>query len=322
MEFEELQPDSRHEWINQSSNDFDQLIPIANKETKAAKVVGQEQAIFKNFSFGVVTNRDEWVYSNNSVQLKAKVQSLIATYNADRKRLEAIHNPKERGERLDKSIKWTRAVKRDLANNVPYKFDPKMIATALYRPFFKRFIYFSPQLNEMQNRMAEFFGTFADQKNVSIVFSDPTSQKPFMTLATDICPDMHLVGAASGSVTVPRWVGGTQDNITEWAVRQFNKHYERIEKSSGPLTKNEIFWYVYGVLHNPIYREKYVGNLRREFPRIPLYAEFGKWAKWGEKLIALHVSYETVEPWPLKRVRYARPEIAQGWPCPQGGPQG
>ena len=67
------------------------------------------------------------------------------------------------------------------------------------------------------------------------------------------------------------------------------------------LTKDDIFHYVYGVLHDPVYREKYALNLKREFPRIPFYPDFWRWAEWGEKLMELHIGYETVEPWPLTR---------------------
>ena len=69
-----------------------------------------------------------------------------------------------------------------------------------------------------------------------------------------------------------------------------------------PITKDAIFHYVYGVLHDPAYREKYALNLKREFPRIPFYGDFWRWAEWGERLMALHIGYETVEPWPLERV--------------------
>ena len=69
-----------------------------------------------------------------------------------------------------------------------------------------------------------------------------------------------------------------------------------------PITKDAIFHYVYAVLHDPIYREKYAQNLKREFPRIPFYENFWRWADWGERLMALHIGYETVEPWPLERI--------------------
>jgi predicted helicase len=67
------------------------------------------------------------------------------------------------------------------------------------------------------------------------------------------------------------------------------------------LTKDDIFHYVYGVLHDPVYRETYALNLKREFPRIPFYPDFWRWAEWGEKLMALHIGYETVDPSPVTR---------------------
>ena len=91
-----------------------------------------------------------------------------------------------------------------------------------------------------------------------------------MAIVVDTCPDMHLVGAAAGSVTVPRSLGAKKqsaDNITDWALTQFCSHYETARK-------NAIFHYVYGVLHDPVYLEKYAQNLKREFPRIPFYADF------------------------------------------------
>ncbi len=70
----------------------------------------------------------------------------------------------------------------------------------------------------------------------------------------------------------------------------------------GKITKDAIFNYVYGVLHDPLYREKYAINLKREFPRIPFYPDFWEWADWGQRLMALHIGYESVEPWALTRV--------------------
>ena len=95
--------------------------------------------------------------------------------------------------------------------------------------------------------------------------------------------------------------GTRLDNITDWALTQFRSHYEAAKKPKHQITKDAIFHYVYGVLHDPVYREKYVQNLKRDFPRIPFYSDFWKWAEWGEKLMALHIGYETV-PWKLKRV--------------------
>jgi predicted helicase len=158
----------------------------------------------------------------------------------------------------------------------------------------------------MQNLMRRFFGEGGGAANRAIVFTDPTSQKPFMTLATAYCPDMHLVGAAAGALTLAfETVDGTQRhaNITDWALQRFRKHYQSKHKNAkSPITKEEIFNYVYGVLHDPIYREKYALNLKREFPKIPFYPNFPQWTEWGKQLMALHMSYESVRPMKLRRV--------------------
>jgi predicted helicase len=90
--------------------------------------------------------------------------------------------------------------------------------------------------------------------------------------------------------------GDPQSNITPWANEQFTTKYQ--DETINDLA---IFHYVYAVLHHPAYRKKYEINLKREFPRIPLYDDFWQWAKWGEELMNLHLNYETIEPWGLIR---------------------
>ena len=102
----------------------------------------------------------------------------------------------------------------------------------------------------------------------------------------------------------------SSDNITDWALDQFKKDYQLGRASTGsarrtktrPITKEAIFHYVYGVLHDPVYREKYALNLKREFPRIPFYKDFWQWAEWGKELMDLHIGYESVTPAKLKRI--------------------
>jgi predicted helicase len=225
---EEVRPDSKANWINQTDNDFGDFIPIASKLAKAAKTSRLEKAVFQSYSFGVVTNRDEWVYGDTSRDVLRKVHTLVETYNHDRERLASLKDPKKIAALLNADIKWTRAVKRDLAAGVKYRVDDTALAKTLYRPFVTRTLYFSSTLNEMQNLMALYFGPKGDGITRAIVFSDPTSQKPFMVVATDHCPDMHLVGAASGSVVLPVNAAGagSRDNITDWALDQFRAHYE------------------------------------------------------------------------------------------------
>jgi predicted helicase len=130
--------------------------------------------------------------------------------------------------------------------------------------------------------------------------------KPWLASVVSRLPDLHYVGAAAGSVCLPRKTfedGGEIDNITDWALQEFLGHYESASgKPKRPITKDAIFRYVYGVLHDPLYREKYALNLKRDFPRIPFYADFWRWADWGKTLMSLHIGYERVEPWSLRRL--------------------
>ena len=114
------------------------------------------------------------------------------------------------------------------------------------------------------------------------------------------------------------WFGDGQnavDNITDWALKQFTSRYKPTRKR--PITKDAIFHYVYGVLHDPLYREKYAQNLKREFPRIPFHEDFWRWADWGEKLMALHIHYELVEPWPLQRTDVRDDKAAKAGQSPR-----
>jgi predicted helicase len=296
LDFETVQPDAKGNWINQTHNDFDSLIPLASKETKNARTPGKERAIFKLFSLGVVTNRDDWVYDFEADKLETKVRFLIDSYNAQI----GTAAPDE----LASGIKWTRAVKGDLQKGVRYAFDPALITSSYYRPFVKRWLYFSRQLNEMQYQLPAIFGA-GSLENRCIVITDPTAQKPWMACAVNAVPDLHFVGAAAGTVSMSlsRYDNGQRhDNITDWALKQFQTHYQPGRgRKAQPITKEAIFHYCYAVLHDPTYREKYAQNLKREFPRIPFHADFWQWAAWGRDLVALHIGFETVEPWPLTR---------------------
>jgi predicted helicase len=295
IQFGHLHPDKKHNWLSITDNDWDTLLPVALKESKTSISVKEPKAIFKLFSLGVVTNRDEWVYDDDKNTLTQKVKYLIDTYNQE---VEAFANKSKDNlaAEVNQSIKWTRAVKQDLVRGTRYTFDKKFIREGLYRPFIKRLLYFNSDLNEMQYRLPEVF--VGD--NLVICFTDAGSQKPFMTFASNQIPDLHLVGAGAGTQCLPfyRYTadGSRIENITDWALGQFQKYYK-----DKKITKEDIFHYVYAVLHHPVYRAKYEINLKREFPRIPFYENFHQWAEWGKKLMDLHLNYEIVESYPLER---------------------
>lgn len=302
LKFERVEPDKRGNWIGLPESDWGSLIPIADKKVKASKSGLQERAVFRLFSFGLVTNRDDWMYDRSSDNLRLKVSYLINKYDEDRRSIiDHDISLEELGSR-DGDIKWTRSVKQAIQANQIFSLGNSGQIKILYRPFDKRNIIFFPPLIEMLNKTRSIHGDDGCRPNLTIVFSDPTSQKPFMVAASDCVVDMHLVGAAAGAACLPLYRytadGERVDNITEWVLKQFHAHYGKAVR----ITKDDIFHYVYGVLHDPVYREKYALNLKRELPRIPFYPDFRQWAEWGARLMALHLGYETVEPWPLARI--------------------
>lgn len=290
LTFQKITPDKNNNWINLADNDFDYLIPLANKQTKLSKKKQDENAVFKLFTLGVVTARDEWVYDDDENRLSEKVEHLITIYNKDVTK----HKNKTKDEirnSVDYSIKWTRAVKNDLSSGKRYKFDKSNIIDSIYRPFVKKKLYFAKELNEMQYQLPVMF-----RSNNKLIAVNHTSTKQFNVLASKYLPDYHINGDAICISLYGYNENGNQiDNITAWGFEQFVNHYK-----DKKIKKEDIFHYVYAVLHNPAYRQKYELNLKREFPRIPFYKDFWQWTNWGKQLMDLHINYEDAKPYPVK----------------------
>ena len=310
IKFETIKPSKRHNWLNLANNDWENLISVASKDFKLGKN-DAEKAIFKLFSLGVVTNRDEWVHDFNKDLLSRKVQYFIQIYNEHVARYGGKIARSDVEDTVDHVIKWTRATKNDLTKGKPYEFKPEDIVTTLYRPYVKLKLYFNQNLNEMQYQLPSLF----QGKNQVIVFNAGNRQD-FAANATDVIPNLAMY-SADPAQCLPLYrydkQGNRADNITDWALAQFRAHYfpgnskvsgkmpEEVSGKMPEISKRDIFHYVYAVLHHPAYREKYKLNLKREFPRIPFYDDFWQWAAWGERLMDLHLHYETIAPYPLER---------------------
>jgi predicted helicase len=285
-----VEPDSRHVWLEQSENNWDDLLPIADKGLKSGKR-GAKGAIFKDFSSGLKTQRDEWVYDASSEALQRKVRYLINTYEATR--TDPSHLDRD-------TIKWDRELDKYLKRGIRKEFDPASIREAAFRPFVTRHLYFDRNLNGMVYQLPSLF---RDLANPSVAFLGVASTNPLAALAANKISDLCYLKAGNGGtqmVTRFRYTktGERLDNITDWALNKFVAHYGKATK----ITKDDIFHYVYGVLHDPVYRTTYAQNLKRELPRVPLYPDFRQWAGWGKRLMDLHIGYEGVDPWPVTRI--------------------
>jgi predicted helicase len=313
LAFEEVRPDGKGNWLNLTSNDFEELMPIASKDVKASTKPSQEKAIFRLFSLGVVTARDEWLYDDSREHLAAKVNHFITGYEAERKRWHKGRQSQRVGDFVSREIKWTTELEAHLAKNSSLVFDSDRLREVQYRPFCKLWSYYDQIVTHRRYQQGAIFPVVGSWANRAIVYTQAGSQKPFAVAAIDRLADYHFVGAAAGTECMPFYrydESGTRiDNITDWALAEFKKHYQPGRgKKPQPITKEAIFHYVYAVLHDPVYREKYAQNLKREFPRIPLYgggdagdAAFWQWARRGAALMELHLSYEAATPFALQR---------------------
>ena len=296
VDFKHILPNSRHSWINQGGDEFFELLPLVDKDVKAGR--GNE-AVFRLFSRGVATQRDEWVYDFSREALEAKMRFFVDVYEAARR----DPNFENKGE-----IKWDADLVRYRERNVAKQFDESRIVRSLYRPFVKSWLYFDGNFNGRTYQLPSMFPS-ADADNLVIGVTDSGSEKPFMVMATDCVPDLHLVGAGASAQCLPLYRydddGTRRDNITDWALAQFRERYadgqSKIQNPQSKIARLDIFHYVYAVLHDPVYRETYKLNLKRDFPRVPFYADFWQWARWGERLLDLHLNYEEAAPYPLDR---------------------
>jgi len=283
-EFNLIRPNAQHLWLNQPTEDWTDYLPIINKEVKAGK---SEQAIFKLFSRGVETTRDEWVYDNSDKELTEKIKFFIDVYN-----LSVKNND------MDFSIKWSSSLELFFQTKVKIEYNHNLIKRSLYRPFVNKYHYLEKKLNHrLTENHYNFFGENLDNKNIVLSVCGLGSNKPFHCLSSS-----NLIGLDTLEKTqcFPLYCYEQSqriDNITDWSLTQFREHYQ-----TANIEKSDIFQYVYAVLHHPSYREKFALNLKQEFPRIPFYSDFFKWRNWGARLLDLHVNFEKISPYPLTRI--------------------
>lgn len=286
LSFNKIVPDNQYNWINQSETDFEQLIPLISKDVKASR--GNE-SLFKLFTNGIQTNRDEWVYDLNEKSLCNKMNFFCERY------IESVEKSK-----MDMSIKWSSSLEAYFISKIKTAFNKDLIIRTIYRPFFLQYHYTEKLFNHrLTENHYETKGKSLKNDNILIVLPGLSSSKDFHTLASKYFIDLNCLPAGCQYIPLYRY-GDNQshiDNITDWGLIQFQTHYE-----NNKITKLNIFHYVYAVLHNPSYCSKYQQNLKRDFPRIPFYDDFNKWAAWGKALIDLHINYETAKPFKLKEV--------------------
>lgn len=275
----------------------------------------EPEAHFSSHSAGVQTNRDAWCYNFSADEVDRNMRRMIAFYNSQA----AAGIKSEQALDLDSTrISWSRNLRRLAIRGRAEQFrDTGLGRAGIYRPFCRQAFFFDRVFNSVPGRSSEYFPTRLHD-NIGYYVVAAGSDKPFSTLATDAPVDVAFWGSSSGQF-FPRW---TYEKVThtdqgsllepsgevdEWGYRRLDNVTDGILKlyqdKFGPqVNKDDVFYYVYGVLHSEQYRTTFAADLKRMLPRIPLAAtvtDFQAFTEAGRKLADLHVNYETVEPYPL-----------------------
>lgn len=281
IEFDHIVPDKGNNWVNLVENDFEELLPLIDKNVKAGK---SKKALFEMYSYGFDTKRDEYAFGRNINDVSQKIKYFIDIYS------KTLKDPNFK----DKfKVKWSRNLDRELERKIELSFDENKIIKTCYRPFSPRYVYWERAIVSETFRWFDIFDL--NRPNLFLCISGLAASKPFQTLIYDkpVCGDF-----LEKTQCIPLFKEvGAEYNITDWGLNQFIKKYGKRN-----ITKESIFYYVYSVLQSPVYRKKYELNLKREFPRIPLLNDFQKWVDWGKALKDLHVNFENIPPYPLNHI--------------------
>ena len=327
-----IQPNDSHDWINQRDPAFETFVSLGDKKDDNAKTV------FENYSQGVLTSRDKWCYNFSKTAVAANMERMIKFYNEELARFKKVSAGKtkaEAGELVEKfidsdakKISWSGNLKDDLARATEHQFKKSQVVMGIYRPFCKQALYHDRDFNERVYQLPRIFPK-PGLENLGIAVDSRGSTKEFSVLITPILPDYEMIskgqcfplylyekddgkpdetddddGAAKqGEFKTVEKAGELidgyrrRDAITDAILADFRASYEK------KITKEDIFYYIYGVLHSPEYRTRFASDLKKMLPRIPFTsktADFWKFSQAGRDLAEWHLNYETVKPYPVQ----------------------
>ncbi|WP_373280754.1 type ISP restriction/modification enzyme [Mycobacterium celatum] len=332
LDWEKIAPNTHGDWVNQRDDTFSSWPVIGDKKPAPGATT-----VFSAFSRGLETGRDAWVYNYSRNMLRACVNRLIDSYNGQLEPFDeycqrhAITRPDEKavtsylGETPaaadEQNIKWSRSLRTSLARSKALDEQSVGYVFGVYRPFSKQCVYFDRYLNHERSQLPSMFPT-PHHSNVGFYCVGAGSDVPFSVLMLNDLPNLHVTGAGSGGQFFPRWTyvkaespdGGLDftaadtPDVDEYGYRRVDNITDGIlklyRKAIGEqVTKDDIFYYVYGLLHDPGYRETYAADLKKMLPHIPTpesRERFDQVADAGRRLAGLHVGYEAVDPYPLE----------------------
>ncbi len=295
VRFDVLKPDAHGDWLDARDPSFAAFMRVDGKRT-------EEPAIFENYSNGVTTNRDTWAYNSSRAALERNMTRCIENYNAQ---VTAASGKAGAAPNLDpKLLKWDANVQRAFgAGRQSASFDRGRVVPSLYRPFNAQYLYFDPFWNHRVAQLPSLFPEPGYENRVICVSG--VGANDFSCLMADKIPDVQLMFNTQCFPLYlyakrPEFAGGgyeRHDAITDAASERFAAAYGR------DVAKEDLFYYIYGLLHSPDYRARYANNLSKELPRIPraaTYERFAAFADAGRRLAELHVNYESAAEYPAQ----------------------
>ncbi|MDQ1108372.1 putative helicase [Stenotrophomonas rhizophila] len=314
-----IRPDEHGDWLNQRDDSFSRLLIVARKPKE------NKDAIFSSYSMGVKSNRDDWVYGASLSKLRSRIHTMTAFFNHEVDRYASASTPVSAADFVDRDkskIKWTSDVLGDIEKCRHHIVEDGNFVRAAYRPYSKQWLYSSKTWNWSKHLMPSYFPN-DHSENLVICIPGAGTQGGFSALLTDTLPDLSIIGvgqcfplylyeqaahSSNDGLFTAQSGDGTQrrDAITDAGLAHFRAAYQ-----GATISKVDLFYYVYGILHSPDYRARYADNLSKELPRIPRVrsaTDFRAFSQAGRNLAALHLDYENVDKYPL--VIEAKGELA------------
>ncbi|MCK8615265.1 DEAD/DEAH box helicase [Gordonia sp. C13] len=323
VEWQAIEPNAHGDWISHRADEFISWPTLGTKDATGHKV-------FRSYCRGLSSGRDPWVYSWSRTQLDAQVDEIAVQYREVQTLRDGISTSASSDEVLRQHpeltgtgrISWNRSLRQRLDRGHDLVPDPQSVRRGSYRPFAPQWVYFDVATSDMMYRLPSMFPT-PHHRNYGFYAIGVGATADFALLATDVVPDVQMIGAGQNGQFFPRFTY-EQNNATAAGELDFGSSaddsevdeygYRRIDNITDDIlaiyqatlgesvTKDQIFWSVYGQLHVPSYRSTYAADLKKMLPHIPVpdtVERFTKLAQAGEKLGNLHMRYEDVEPYPL-----------------------
>lgn len=309
LTFNTLNPDEHGDWIAHRNSIFSTFISLGKKLSQKEMLLNNENTVFEPiYSNGLKTQRDPWCYNSSLLLLQENIRRTIEFYNSE---CERFHTSTQNVPLQDfielNSAKgsWTTAWQESAKKNIKIKYDENAFVTAIYRPFYKQHVYFSRPLNERVYQMPKLFPT-PQHENLIIAIPGLGERRGFCCLISNTIMDLNNFDG--GTQCFPRYYYEKVDreslSLFDTADSEYKRKdgitdfiFQRCREMYGPKTsRDDIFYYVYGLLHSEDYRKTFENDLKKELPRIPLVDEvsvFRAISKAGRELAELHLNYET-----------------------------